>query len=105
MQWAAALGGDISATPAVVDGVAYVPDWGGYLSAVDTTTGNVIWQKSVSTLAAAAGPMIVDSAAKCRTRHRSGRVAYEPGRVRQRGRYRHPGDDVGGARGWEPEHS
>ncbi len=61
LQWATALGGDISATPAVVDGVAYVPDWGGYLSAVDTATGNVIWQKSVSTLADAAGPMVVDN--------------------------------------------
>ena len=61
LQWAAALGGDISATPAVVDGVAYVPDWGGYLSAVDTKTGTVIWQQSVSTLADAAGPMVVDN--------------------------------------------
>ena len=61
LHWATALGGDISATPAVVDGVAYVPDWGGYLSAVDTATGTVIWQKSVSTLADAAGPMVVVS--------------------------------------------
>jgi polyvinyl alcohol dehydrogenase (cytochrome) len=61
LQWATALGGEISATPAVVDGVAYVPDWGGYLSAVDTTTGNVIWQKSVSALAGASGPMVVVS--------------------------------------------
>ena len=61
LQWAATLGGDISATPAVVDGVAYVPDWGGYRSAVDTKTGTVIWQKSVSTLADASGPMVVVS--------------------------------------------
>ncbi|MGZ4380320.1 MAG: outer membrane protein assembly factor BamB family protein [Gaiellaceae bacterium] len=61
LQWAATLGGDISATPAVVDGVAYVPDWGGYLSAVDIKTGTVIWQKSVSTLADASGPMFVVS--------------------------------------------
>ena len=46
-KWATQLGGDISATPAVVDGVAYVPDWGGKLSAVDTKTGAIIWQKSV----------------------------------------------------------
>lgn len=61
LKWATSLGGDISATPAVVDGVAYVPDWGGYLSAVNTATGTVIWQQSVSTLADAAGPMVVVS--------------------------------------------
>src|SRR5437870_3970047 len=27
--WVATLAGDISATPAVVDGAVYVPDWGG----------------------------------------------------------------------------
>ncbi|HVN60451.1 MAG TPA: PQQ-binding-like beta-propeller repeat protein [Gaiellaceae bacterium] len=61
LQWATQLGGEISATPAVVDGVAYVPDWGGYLSAVDTDTGTVIWQQSVTALAGASGPMVVDS--------------------------------------------
>ena len=50
-KWATQLGGDISATPAVVDGVAYVPDWGGKLSAVDTKTGAIIWQTSVGALA------------------------------------------------------
>ena len=49
------LAGDISATPAVVDGVAYVPDWGGKLSAVDTETGSIIWQKSVKALAGRGG--------------------------------------------------
>jgi outer membrane protein assembly factor BamB len=42
--WAATLGGDISATPAVVDGVAYVPDWGGKLTAINTQNGSIIWQ-------------------------------------------------------------
>lgn len=53
VAWAASLGGDISATPAVVGGVAYVPDWGGFLSAVDTRTGSVLWQASVGALAGA----------------------------------------------------
>lgn len=60
LKWATQLSGDISATPAVVDGVAYVPDWGGKLSAVDTKTGSIIWQKSVGTLAGASGRMVVD---------------------------------------------
>lgn len=59
-KWATQLGGDISATPAVVDGVAYVPDWGGKLSAVDTKTGAIIWQTSVGALANASGRMVVD---------------------------------------------
>lgn len=60
VKWAAQLGGEISATPAVVDGVAYVPDWGGKLSAVDTTTGSIIWQKNVGDLAGAQGPLVED---------------------------------------------
>ena len=60
LKWATQLGGEISATPAVVDGVAYVPDWGGKLSAVDTETGSIIWQKSVAALAGAVAPMKVD---------------------------------------------
>jgi polyvinyl alcohol dehydrogenase (cytochrome) len=60
VKWATQLGGDISATPAVVGGVAYVPDWGGKLSAVDTTTGNVIWQRSVGVLADASSALVED---------------------------------------------
>ncbi len=51
LAWATQLSGEISATPAVVDGVAYVPDWGGDLNAVNTQTGQIIWHKSVGTLA------------------------------------------------------
>lgn len=58
--WAASLGGDISATPAVVDGVAYVPDWGGKLSAINTQNGSIIWQRDVATLAGAQGRLKVD---------------------------------------------
>jgi polyvinyl alcohol dehydrogenase (cytochrome) len=58
--WAATLGGDISATPAVVDGVAYVPDWGGKLTAINTQNGSIIWQSNVGTLAGAAGRLVED---------------------------------------------
>ena len=30
------------------DGVAYVPDWGGYLTAVDTRDGSIVWQRPVT---------------------------------------------------------
>src|SRR5262249_55543598 len=38
-SWVATLAGDISATPAVVDGAVYVPDWGGNVSKLDAKTG------------------------------------------------------------------
>src|SRR5262249_34034795 len=38
-KWMTELKGDISATPTVADGTVYVPDWGGYLSALDARTG------------------------------------------------------------------
>ena len=55
VKWVATLAGDISATPAVVDDVVYVPDWGGKFSALDATTGAVIWQDDVATLTGVAG--------------------------------------------------
>ena len=55
LQWVSTLAGDISATPAVVDGVVYVPDWGGKFSALNATTGAVIWQDDVATLTGVAG--------------------------------------------------
>ena len=48
--WVATLAGDISATPAVVDGEVYVPDWGGKIWKLDAKTGAVIWSKSVSAI-------------------------------------------------------
>ena len=64
VKWATHLAGDISATPAVVDGVAYVPDWGGRLTAVDTETGQIIWQKSVKDLAGAQYALTEDIASQ-----------------------------------------
>src|SRR3954453_9647992 len=46
-KWAVDMKGDVSASPAVVGDVLYVPDFGGYLSAINAKTGAVIWQKSV----------------------------------------------------------
>lgn len=57
VKWAATLTGDISATPAVVDGVVYVPDWGGKFSALNADTGAVIWQDDVAALAGVAGAL------------------------------------------------
>lgn len=46
--WVATLGGSISARAAVVDGVVYVPDWGGNIWALDAATGKPIWHHQLS---------------------------------------------------------
>ncbi|HEU4347927.1 MAG TPA: PQQ-binding-like beta-propeller repeat protein, partial [Actinoplanes sp.] len=47
-KWTATTHGDVSATPAVVGGAVYFPDWGGYLTKADARTGATIWAKKLS---------------------------------------------------------
>ncbi|MEO3927025.1 PQQ-binding-like beta-propeller repeat protein [Micromonosporaceae bacterium B7E4] len=51
VAWTVTTDGDVSATPAVVDGAVYFPDWGGTFWKVDAATGEVIWSRSVAELA------------------------------------------------------
>ncbi|KAF4407465.1 MULTISPECIES: PQQ-binding-like beta-propeller repeat protein [Streptomyces] len=46
-KWSVGTQGDVSATPAVVDGAVYFPDWGGSFTKTDAGTGEQIWQRSV----------------------------------------------------------
>jgi polyvinyl alcohol dehydrogenase (cytochrome) len=46
---------DVSATPTVVDGTAYFPDWGGWLYAVDASTGKTRWAHKISEYTGVAG--------------------------------------------------
>lgn len=55
MKWVVTTGGDVSARAAVVNGVAYFPDWGGNLWAVSAGNGNVIWSHQLSDYGLAAG--------------------------------------------------
>ena len=55
MKWTVRTGGDVSARAAVVANVAYFPDWGGNISAVDTKTGQVIWSHKLSDYGLPAG--------------------------------------------------
>ena len=48
VKWTYHTHGDVSATPAVVGGAVYFPDWGGYLNKVDAVTGAEIWSKKLS---------------------------------------------------------
>ena len=50
VKWTYKAAGDISATPAVVGGQVYVPDWGGMLTRLDANSGAVVWSKSVGDL-------------------------------------------------------
>jgi len=54
-RWTLMMAGDVSATPAVVDGVVYIPDWGGYLSAIKASDGDVIWRRLISSYNGIAG--------------------------------------------------
>src|SRR5271170_3174213 len=47
-KWTFTTGGDVSARAAVVGWVAYFPDWGGNLWAVNTQTGKSIWSHQFS---------------------------------------------------------
>ena len=52
-KWVFTTAGSVSATPAVVNGIVYFPDWpapgaGGYFYAVAADTGHLIWQHLIS---------------------------------------------------------
>ncbi|MFI7615477.1 PQQ-binding-like beta-propeller repeat protein [Nonomuraea terrae] len=47
-RWTFTAKGSVSASPAVVNGVVYAPDWGGNLSAVNAATGRALWTRPVS---------------------------------------------------------
>src|SRR5215469_14186914 len=42
-KWTYTTGGDVSARAAVVNGIVYFPDWGGNITAVNSSTGKMIW--------------------------------------------------------------
>jgi len=48
VKWVFTTAGDVSARAAVVDGVVYFPDWGGYAYGVDASTGRLIWKVALS---------------------------------------------------------
>jgi polyvinyl alcohol dehydrogenase (cytochrome) len=55
VKWTFHTHGDVSATPAVVDGAVYFPDWGGYINKVDASTGALIWQRTIDSYLTAYG--------------------------------------------------
>jgi hypothetical protein len=55
VKWVATTAGDVSATPAVVDGAVYFGDFGGMLWKLDAESGQVIWSRRVSDYTGIAG--------------------------------------------------
>jgi len=47
-NWSLTTGGDVTARAAVVNGVAYFPDWAGNLYAVNANNGKLIWSHQLS---------------------------------------------------------
>jgi len=47
-KWTFTTSGDVSARAAVVGGAVYFPDWGGYLYALNASTGQAIWTRQLS---------------------------------------------------------
>lgn len=47
-KWSFTTAGDVSATPTVVDGTVYAPDWGGKLWAIDADTGAERWSHGIT---------------------------------------------------------
>ncbi len=58
VKWVAATAGDVSATPAVVNGAVYFGDFGGMLWKLDAATGQVIWSHVVSDYTGIAGDIV-----------------------------------------------
>jgi polyvinyl alcohol dehydrogenase (cytochrome) len=56
-KWVATTTGDVSGTPAVVDGAVYFGDFGGTLWRLDADTGAVIWSHKVSDYTGIAGDL------------------------------------------------
>jgi polyvinyl alcohol dehydrogenase (cytochrome) len=54
-KWIFTTGGDVSATPAVANGVVYFPDWAGNFYAVNAKTGALVWKQRVSYWTGVAG--------------------------------------------------
>src|SRR5215472_12126048 len=55
VKWTFTTGGDVSARAAVVNGVAYFPDWAGNIFAVNTSNGKALWSHQLSDYGLAAG--------------------------------------------------
>ncbi|KAJ6365826.1 hypothetical protein OIU76_030579 [Salix suchowensis] len=59
LKWTFFAGKDISATPAIANGVVYFPSWNGFLYAVNAFDGALIWKQNLSQITGLSGTGIV----------------------------------------------
>ncbi|XP_062152132.1 uncharacterized protein LOC133860568, partial [Alnus glutinosa] len=50
LKWKFYAGKDITATPAIFNGTLYFPSWNGYIYAVETSDGSLVWKKNLQEL-------------------------------------------------------
>ncbi|XP_051119660.1 uncharacterized protein LOC127243604 [Andrographis paniculata] len=50
LKWRFYSGGDISATPAILDEIVYFPSWNGNIYAVKAADGSLVWKKNLQAL-------------------------------------------------------
>ncbi|PSS28718.1 Polyvinylalcohol dehydrogenase [Actinidia chinensis var. chinensis] len=55
LKWKFFAGKDISATPAVANGVVYFPSWNGYIYVVNAFSGRLIWKQNLGELTGLSG--------------------------------------------------
>jgi polyvinyl alcohol dehydrogenase (cytochrome) len=88
-KWTFTTHGDVSATPAVVGGAVYFPDWGGYINKVNASTGALIWQRQLSSygyntaadLVSRTAPAVVGNVLYIGDQGGGSNIALQPGRV------------------------
>ncbi|KAL5553923.1 hypothetical protein UlMin_041324 [Ulmus minor] len=67
LRWKFIAGKDITATPAIADGVVYFPSWNGNLYAVNAFNGALLWKQSLNELTGLNGTGIVVNVTVSRT--------------------------------------
>ena len=63
VKWVFTTGGDVSATPAVVNGVVYFPDWSGEFYAVNAANGQLVWSHQIADWTGVTGDLARDDPA------------------------------------------
>lgn len=59
LKWRFEAERDITATPAIYNGVVYFPSWDGYVYAVKASDGSLVWKKFIQELTRIPSPGIV----------------------------------------------
>ncbi|XP_059670677.1 uncharacterized protein LOC132316180 [Cornus florida] len=59
LKWTFYAGKDITATPAIFNGILYFPSWNGYLYAVKAVDGSLVWKQNLQNLTGFSAPTFI----------------------------------------------